>query len=282
MAVLPFRAAPDNASIGILTAQTWRNDVAQGFAPGSSHFTRILGAESVERAMTVSQLGGLSRDEAIRVGRKAGAQRIVWGSVGGVRSSTRLDLFKDNVCRRIVQRDADGHDVTRWVDIPIEVVARVRDVTVGVEYEVISTRDGASLARQHLDRATSARVVWTSYQPEGDLGSYVLVSEAVRAANPDRARTVESRWKTVCGDATTLAQVLEARRAAKDSHYRRDALPRFIAGAAFVFLEDLPPADDLAIAALARSSTPLRDDLARLDAVDDVDLGVSVSDAGDR
>jgi hypothetical protein len=117
--------------------------------------------------------------------------------------------------------------------------------------------------------------VWTSYQPEGDPASYSLVSETVRTGNPNRARDVEARWKSVCGDATTLVQVLEARRTAGSSgHYVREALPRFVAGAAFVFLEDLPPAEDLALTTLARGSAPLRDDLLRLDEIDDVDLHV--------
>src|SRR6185295_1383723 len=167
--------------------------------------------------------------------------------------------------------------------VPIEVVARVRDVSVGVDYEVIATRPGHTLARRHVDRSTSARVVWTSYQPEGDPASYSLVSETVRTANPNRARDVETRWKSVCGDATTLVQVLEARKSQRSSgRYAREALPRFVAGAAFVFLEDLPPAEDLALASLARGSTPLREDLMRLDEIDDVDLYVDSPGASVR
>lgn len=284
VAIVPFRVASEDASLGVQVAQAWRDDMTRDVLPPDARFTRILGGESVERAMTVSQLAGVSREEAIRIGRKAGAQRIVLGSIGGVRSATHLDLFKDTVARRVTERADDGRQTTRWEAVPIEVVARVRDVTVGVEYELIATRDGASLAHQRFERSTSARAVWTSYRPEGEPGSYSLVSEIERASNPERAKAIESRWKSVCGDATTLAQVLEARRAnGAGARYRRDtSLPRFIAGAAFVFLEDLPPASDLALAALAHGAGPLRADLLRLDAIDDVDLGVAVSDADPR
>jgi hypothetical protein len=214
------------------------------------------------------------------MGRKVGAQRVVWGSIGSVKSSTNLNLFRDTVVRRVVVTDANGRESTRWMDVPIEVVARVRDVTVGVDYEVIAVGSGAALAQRHVERSTSARVVWTSYHPEGDPGSYSLVSEVVRKENPDRARDVERRWKSACGDATTLVEVLEARRRAGSSgHYAREVLPRFVAGAAFVFLEDLPPAEDLALATLLRSSAPLRDDLLRLDPLDDVDLYADLPDA---
>ena len=278
VAFVPFSASAGGAAFGREVADTWRDDLTQRLAPPASRFTRILGAEAVEQAMSVSQLGRMSRDDAVRLGRKAGAQRVVWGAVGGVQSSTRLQFFRDAVARRVVTKGPDGHEVTRWVDVPIEVVARVRDVTVEVEYEVISTRDGTSLAHQRGDRSTSARVVWTSYTPEGDLGAYALVSETIRAASPDRAREIETRWKSVCGEQTTLRQVLEARRSTgRSARYDRGVLPRFIAGAAFVFLEDLPPAEDLAFAAVARGWQPLHQDLLRLDATDDVDLGVAMT-----
>jgi hypothetical protein len=282
VALVPFRASSDHVDLAAQVAENWRGDLVQQLGKSAS-FTRMMGGDEIDRTMTVSQLGYVSRDDAVRLGRKAGAQRVVWGSIGEVKSQTRLQLFKDVVARRITLQDSEGHSVTRWVDVPIEVVARIRDVTVPVEYEVISTTDGASLTHQRLERSQSARVVWTSYQPEGEIGSYSLVSETARSANPDRCRDIETRWKTVCGDGVTLAQVLEARRNTRDDgRYRHDSLPRFIAGAAFVFLTDLPPAEDLAFAALARSSSLLRDDLMRLDAVDDVDLGVTVTSSDSR
>jgi hypothetical protein len=283
VAVVPFFASSGNAALGREVADEWRDDLARQMAAPQARFTRIVGGDAIEQAMTVAQLGRTSREDALRLGRKAGADRVVWGSIGGVNSETRLHLFSDRIARRLVEKDADGHETTRWTEIPIEVVARVRTVTADVEYEVIATKSGATVARQHSQRSTSARVVWTSYTPEGDLGAYALVSELVRAANPDRARDVESRWKSTCGDQTTLQQVLEARRSTRGpGRYQRDALPRFIAGAAFVFLEDLPPVEDLAFAALAGGWQPLRDDLVRLDPIDEVDLGVAMADDDGR
>jgi len=280
VAVAPFRAPSGDPSLGIQVAQAWRDNLVQSLTPPETRFTRILGGDAIEQSMTISELQGLSREDAIQLGREVGAQRIVWGSLGAVRSSTRLNLFRDTVARRVVVREANGRESVRWVDVPIEVVARVRDVTVGIDYEVIATKNGASISHRRFDRSTSARVVWTSYQPEDDPSAYVLVSEVVRAQNPGRAKDVEKRWKSACGDATTLNQVLEARRSSGSSgHYAREALPRFVAGAAFVFLEELPPANDLALGALAQASGLLRDDLLRLDAIDEVDLYTGVLDA---
>jgi hypothetical protein len=283
VAVLPFRSSAQDASFGTEVAQAWQDDLIENLAPPATQFTRILGGESIKRSMSLADLEDLSRADAVRLGRKSGAERVVWGSVGGVKSSTKLHLFRDTVARRVVDKDAEGHEVTRWVDVPIEVVARVRDVTVGVDYEVISTSSGTSLVHRHVDRSTQARVVWTSSQIDGDPSSYSLVSETVRASNPDRARDVEARWASVCGNATTLVQVLEARKQAGPSARNpRETLARFAAGAAFVFLEELPPAEDLALAVLSRGSAPLRDDLLHLDEVDDVDLGVEIPESDGR
>ncbi|MEK7316711.1 MAG: hypothetical protein AAB011_11045 [Candidatus Eisenbacteria bacterium] len=283
VALVPFRASSEDAKLGVEVAQAWRDNLLQNLAPPAAPFTRILGDDAIERSMTISELEGLSREQAIRFGRKAGAHRVVWGSIGKIRSSTKMNFFRDMVARRVMVREANGTESSRWVEVPIEVVARVRDVTVGVDYEVIAVKSGVSIAHRHFDRSTSARVVWTSQQLDGDPTSYSLVSETVRVSNPDRVKDVETRWKSVCGDATTLAQVIQARRSAGSSgRYARESLPRFLAGAAFVFLEDLPPAEDLAYAALAQGSAPLRDDLLRLDAIDDVDLGTETSGALSR
>jgi hypothetical protein len=228
--------------------------------------------------MSAAQLGRVTRAEAVRIATKAGAQRVLWGSIGDVDSKTRLQLFKDVIARRVVTKGSDGQTVTRWVDVPVEVVARVRTVTVDVDYELVATREGATLAHQHTQRSTSARVVWTSYAPEGDLDDYALVSDAVRAAQPERVKDVETRWKQACGDNTTLRQVLEARRATRNTgRYDRGVLGRFATGTAFVFLQELPPAEDLAFAALTAGWQPVHADLLRLDAVDDVDLGLAVA-----
>jgi hypothetical protein len=282
VAFVPLAAASGTEELGRDVAAAWRDDLAQRLVPPNARFTRVLGSAAVEQQMRLSQLGRMSREDAVRLGRKAGAERVVWGSIGGVDAQTRLHLFTDVVARRIVEKRPDGQEVARWVAVPLEVISRVRTVTVDVDYEIIATRGGGTLAHQRERRSTSARVVWTLFSPDGDLDSYALVADDVRTSEPARFKQVESRWKEACGESTTLRQVLEARRSSRGSgHYDRTALPRFMAGAAFVFLQELPPADDLAFAALAGCG-PLRDDLLRLDQTDDVDLGMAVEGSDGR
>ena len=83
----------------------------------------------------------------------------------------------------------------------------------------------------------------------------------------------------MCGESTTLQQVLGARRETRGggTSETRGSVARILAGAAFVFLEELPSAPELALAAVKNGWQPLLNDLARMDAVDDVDLGASAS-----
>ncbi len=279
VAFVPFSGSGSANGFGGEVSEEWRDAMAHEFSPTAARFTRILGADAINSRMTVGQLGRMSREEVVRLGRKSGAERVVWGSVGQIRSETHLQYFREVIARRIVQEGPDGKPVVRWVDVPIEVVARVRDVSVDLDYEVISTRDGTSLAHRSDPRETRARVVWTSFVPEGELGLYSLVSEATRTSDPKRTKDVETRWKAVCGEGTTLNQVLAARREARgDLGYNAGSIGRFVAGTAFVFLKELPPAQELAQAVVRNGWRPLLSDLARLDGVDDVDLGVALGD----
>lgn len=282
VAIVPLRASSGPSSLGRDVARSWRGDIAEHMQPGS-YFSRISPSEDIERVLRVSELGRISRDEAIRLGRKAGADRIVWGSIGEVDSKSGFHLFTDRVARKVVVTDSEGRRTTQWVEVPIEVISRTRTVTVDIEYEVIAARDGATLARHRGPQTMKARVVWTAYTPEGSPDSYALVSEQTRSSDPTRVKEVEGKWSAVVGEGTTLAQVLEARKASSSrSSDRREVLGRIMAGAAFVFLEELPSTEELAFGALARGWKPLRDDLIRLDPVDDVDLGVgAVSGTGD-
>jgi hypothetical protein len=277
VALVPFRSSV-GALVGVEAAEQWRTELSRRMQPPAVRFTRFIGGQVVEQEMTVSQLDGMDRAGAVRLGKRTGADRVVWGSLGEVNADTRLHHFTDVIARRIVEKTPDGRTLTRWVDVPIDVIARVRTVTLDVDYEVVATQGAVTIAEGREQRTASARVVWTSYAPEGDLDLYALVSEPARAADPEAAKAVETRWKATCGEKTTLREVLEARRSAgRSSRYSREHLPRIIAGAAFVFLEDLPPAEDLALAAAAGGWRTLLDDLQRLDAVDDVDLGTAVA-----
>jgi hypothetical protein len=279
VAFVPLRTAASGPVLGREVAASWRGDVVEAMTPPGTYFTRILSSDDIERAMTVADMGRLTRDDAVRIGRGAGADRVVWGSIGAIDSKSGIQYFSDVVYRRVVEKNSDGTKTTRWAAVPIEVIARVRTVNVDLEHEVIAAKGGTTLARQRGTRTMKARVVWTAYMPEGAPDTYSLVTEETRESDPDRAKAVEAKWSAVVGEGTSLVQVLEARRAGSKPS-KADVLGRIMAGAAFVFLEELPSTEELAFGALAGGWKPVCDDLVRLDAVDDPDLGVTTTASG--
>jgi hypothetical protein len=273
VAVVPLRSSTGNVQIGRDVAAAWSGALTEHLST-SDYFTRILPADDVEQLLRVSDLGRTSRADAIRLGQRAGADRVVWGSIGAIDSHSGLHFFQRNIWHLATVRDETGHAVSRWVEMPIQVVARTRTVNVGLAYEVISTRGGATLARESGPRTLEARAVWTAYLPDGGPDTYMLVTDEFRRANPERAKQIESEWASVVGAGVTLGQVCEARRAcAKRPYDRNEVLARYAAGAAFVMLEDLPSAQELAQAALSAGWPSVQHSLVQLDDVDDVDLG---------
>jgi hypothetical protein len=271
VAIVPLRSA--NRQISREVAAAWQGALTERLAGGKS-FTSILPTEDVERRMRVGDLGGTTRGEAIRLGEKTGADRVVWGSIGPVDSKSGVRFFTRNVWHRVSARDEAGRPVERWVEVAIPVVARTRTVTADLAYEVISTRGRATLARESGPRTLQARAIWTAYIPDGGPDTYALVTDEFRRAHPDRAQQIETEWASVVGASTTLAQVLDAKRASgRRAAERSEVLARYAAGAAFVILEELPSTDELAEAALSSAWASVHRSLLALDPVDDVDVG---------
>jgi len=272
VAVLPLASANGDVNLGRAISEEWSGALAEHL-PAGDYFTRVLPADDVERALSVADLGRTTRADAVRLGARVGADRVVWGAIGPVDSHAGIHFFRRSIWHQATVRDGAGHAVSTWVEVPIEVVSRTRTVSVDLAYEVIATHGGATLARDHAARTIDARTVWTSWVPDGGADSYALVTEEMRRTDPDRCHAIESEWASVVGAGTTLAQVIEARRAcARRANDPADALAHWAAGAAFVMLQDLPGTQELAHAALTASWQPVQHSLVQLDPVDDLDL----------
>jgi hypothetical protein len=133
-------------------ARAWRDDLVESVMPPASRFTRILPGTGIERDMRLSDLEGLSRAQAIRLGRERGAQRVVRGSIGAVRSSTKLQLFTDTIARRVMEKAADGTESVHWLDVPIEVVSASATSAWASTDEIIETATGSSVSHRHFER----------------------------------------------------------------------------------------------------------------------------------
>jgi hypothetical protein len=282
VAVLPLRTGPGNEGMGREVAQAWSGSLVEHM-PTDEAFTRMMASDDVERFMRISEMGKSSRADAIRIGAKAGADRVVYGQIGDIDSKTGVQFFRRNIWHRVSGKDASGTVVTRWIAEPVEMIARTRTVQVDMNYEVIATDGGVTLTRQSCPRTIQARAVWTAWIPDGDADSYTLVTEESRGSNPEGAKAIETEWSSVMGAGVTLAQVIDARRACMRKPYDRTAaITRFAAGAAFVMLQELPSARELAQATAENGWQSVRESLVRLDGVDDAEIRATAVSSTDE
>lgn len=280
VAIMPLRTRSGRLGLGRDVAETWRAELTENVAPPQLRYTRILPGENVEQEIRVTDVARIGRADAIELARNAGASRVVWGTIGETRTRQSIETFSETVVRRMVVKNPDGTSSTRWVEVPIQVIARTRTVDVDLDYELM-TAGGGTLSRRHDVRSMKARVLWTALTPVGAPDTYALYSEETRTADPERCKRLDTRWKAVVGDGTTLAQVLEAKRTS-GSNDRSQAMARIIAGAAVVLLEGLPSAEELSVAALNAGWKTVYNDLVTFDSVDDVDVEAPAATVEDR
>jgi len=267
VALLPFSNQTDIRGLPRELADQTYSEIVRRVNPQNYPFTVLLGRDQVYSKVTVADLDHMGRREAIRVGRDLDADRIVSGRFYGLRTKTDTESYHSTIYRKVVEKDEKGASVERFVEREIDVVARTRDVSVRYEFEVLDTEDGSVLASAGNAVDAEARALYTSYQADGDCDDYCLASPALRRADPERAKEVESEWKERFGS-WTLPELLErARKDRERTRYRSDYRDEFYGNTAArpVFLGDLPPEDDLAVIALHEVWRPVLSALQELD-----------------
>ena len=68
-------------------------------------FTQIIPAAHIYDALRVSQLGDVTRDEAIDLGRKLWAKRVVFGHFRNLRTHSDNDHYHGTIWRKFTERD---------------------------------------------------------------------------------------------------------------------------------------------------------------------------------
>lgn len=274
VAILPIENQTGRAGLAGELTTFWEDQLAGKVHAPEFRFTRLVPPLDVRNAIEHSR--HLGRDEAIRIGRRLGARQVLWGRVYGLESDTHIRSFHDFIYRKTVVRDTSGRRIERYEPIPFEAITREREVTVSVELELISVEEDRALYVQEGTREHRARTSYTSYQAAGSLDDYFLVP---RTAGPGydlgRARRAEQSWKSEMPEGVKLSAFLDR---ARKERGRRQYEPRYRewfhpGGQPWVFLDDLPPAGDLAFAALVGEWRPVLGALKRLEPVDEADVG---------
>jgi len=203
-------------------------------------FTELIDPEQVKTNVTIDQLSDLHRGSALRIARSLGADRVVFGRIYGLRSSTTSDHYQETMTHRITEKDADGHSVDRYEEVPFSAVTRERDVTVRYDFEVVDVRAKSSVDKRTAELDAHARTVWTDFHADGDCGRYDLSPEA------------HERWKATFGG-WSVANLLEHARSDRDRvryqpRYRNEFLGDTRSHP--VLLAELPSESELAFVAL--------------------------------
>lgn len=235
-------------------------------------FTRLMGQDQVNQRLTVAQAGRLSREEAVSLGRALGAQRVVYGRVHDLRSETNTDTYRETIFKKVVGRGEDGKPVVHFDEQSFEAISRRRQVSVTLDFEVLETDMGARLARDSQERVLEAHTVFTRFSPAGSCDDYFLAPPEWR--NDDRGRRVEKEWRTDFGSWTLPALLERSRREPGRTRYEPRHRSEFSASGTStpVWLDDLPPVEDMAHIALSDAWMPMLAMLRELDGKDDGDL----------
>jgi hypothetical protein len=242
-----------------------------GHAAGALSFTEFVDGSAIAGVMTVAQASHMSRDEALALGRKVGADRVVVGRFAGMRANNDLKDLTLPIYRKVDRKDDKGGTITDWVESSLQVVTRERQVTVNWEFDVLDARSGVVLAHRTVPAATAARVVWSDFKPEGDCDRYTLLPPDVRRNDTTRAKRVDSQWEERVGSWTLPSLLTKARDGRNRAHWSREYRGEFRGTDTRrrpVWLGELPGEDDMAFVALDSAWRDVYTALQELDAKD--------------
>ena len=275
VAILPFENQTGYPSVSRAFTDHVVEEVSRRMRSKDFRFTRLVPYSDLTNAATVAEWNRLTPDDALHIAERTGAQQVVWGRLYGLTSDTRTDTFRDAIYRKQVSTDPEGNTIERYVAQPFTAVSRARAVSVGYDWELMDVESARRLA-QHGNRVqVTAQTAYTSVVPEGSNSDYVLAPPGVfQGEERERYARSQSQWKATMPEKVQLTPLLERAKSQRSrARYRSDYLPEFYpSGQPWVFLDDLPPPDDLAIAALIYEWQPIFDQIKRLEAEDAVDV----------
>ena len=227
-------------------------------------FVRFLPRDVVLAQVPAGQ--PLGRDGAIHLGRTIGAQRVVWGRIYGLDSDTRRDAWDDRIFRRVTSRDTSGVEKVRYEPVPFRTVMRERTVSVSWSFEILDVDEETTLAKDAGTQQATARTVWNSLDVSEHADQYAFAPPDWKRSQSGDWSAAESRWKDHYGD-WSVEHFLEAAHGAREHPaYRREDRGRFVHAGHPVFMDDLPPREDLAYEALSILPGPITDALKKLEA----------------
>jgi hypothetical protein len=252
VAILPFANQTDVRGLSMDMADRVYSEVTRRVTTKDFRFTVVMNRDQVYARVPVAGLSRMTREDAVRIGRQLGADCVIWGRFFALTARTNSDTWHQAVVRREVTRDAKGNPTERYVEDPLDVVQRTREVSIQYEFEVLDTETGSPLGAGSDVVRSEAHTLYTDYAPREDTDDYFLYQPDLKQREPDRAKALDRGWKDHVGS-WSLPEFMEHARKAKDrTAYRPSYRSEFFGHTRDhpVFLGDLPPEGDLALIAL--------------------------------
>ena len=234
-------------------------------------FIQLVGADEIERQLTVAAARNIRREDALAVGRRVGARWVIVGRFLGLRASNTERELKMPLYHRVDGKDDKGAAVVRWDESQLQVVTREREVTVQYDFEVLDVASGAVLAHGEEPAQARVRVAWSDYRSGEDFDRYALLPSDARKNDPARARKVDAQWRDHLGSWTLGDLLRQSRDQRARSRYSSRYRGEFYADTRErpVWLGELPTENDLAYVALRDAWRPVLAVLKTLDAKED-------------
>jgi hypothetical protein len=262
VAILPFADQAGMPEYSAEMARAIHAQIAGRLDEPRFTFTRLVDPQLVYGRVSMAEAGQIDRARAIAIGRQLGARRVVWGRIWNLRSDTNTDRWSEDLWHEVADTDTGGKGRKVWVSVPFRAVSRVRMVHVDAEFEVLDTDDEEALDRRDAPREVIAHTAFSRQSISGDADDY-------RVAPPtygrDRRESLEQRWKHCFGPYSVSQFIERCRDVSGRGSYRSDFRREFASRDHCVFLDDLPPAEDMAAMALDDVWKPVLESLAQLD-----------------
>lgn len=208
--VLPFAAGLGGEQLAHDQAEDLHAYLDAHLDPARVTFTRLLPMSVVWNEVTVADLGALTREDALRLARRVGATRVVWGRLGAPATDTRVDHWHEPLWRPIETRDDSGATVVRWQAERFEAVRRERRLELDVATEILDVDAPDPLAHTRDTRSATVRSVWAHGSWPGEADAYRLTPPEGREHAHDDADAREHAWHDTFGDWSVHALLEQA------------------------------------------------------------------------
>ncbi len=254
VAILPFADQAGMPEYAASMARDLYVEVSRRMSEPRFTFTQLVDPGMVYSRVSMAEASRLDRERAIQIGRALGVKRVVWGRIWNLRSDTNTDRWSESLWHQVAEKT--------WVSVPFRAVSRVRTVRIEAEFEVLDTDGGGSLDRRDEPREVVAHTAFSGSQITGDPDEYHL---APPNYDSGRRESLEQRWKRCFGPWSVSQFIDRCRRGADRSSYRNEYRNEFASRDGCVYLDDLPPAEDMAGLGLDDVWRPVLESLAQLD-----------------